>query len=77
MVVLAGNCRSMVTADCRMYGARMRELISWITCVDWKPGSMAGDGTLGKKSGFGTTNCCCTSPLKRCAASVLPSPKRS
>src|ERR1035437_4872302 len=51
MVVLAGNCRSTVTADCRMYGARSAALTSWITCVDWKPASVAGDGTLGKKSG--------------------------
>src|ERR1017187_10155826 len=44
----------MVTADCRMYGARRRELTSWITWVDWKPASVAGEGTLGKKSGLGT-----------------------
>src|SRR5674476_1076722 len=30
----------MVTADCRMYGARSAALISCVTCVDWKPGSM-------------------------------------
>src|ERR1019366_8674339 len=58
-------------------GARRRELTCWITWVDWKPASVAGDGTLGKKSGLGTTSCCCTSPLKRCAASVLARGKRS
>jgi hypothetical protein len=35
-----------------MYGARRRVLTSWITWVDWKPASVAGDGTLGKKSGL-------------------------
>ena len=32
---------------------------------------------IGKKSGLVTTYCCCTTPLKRFAASVLASAKRS
>ena len=39
-----------------MYGARIRELICWITCRAWKPCRVAGTGTSGKKSGSGTTS---------------------
>ena len=77
MVVFAGSWRSTVMADCIRYGARKVELICSMDCGAAATPIDRSDGTLGKKSGFAITYCCWFAPLKRVAANVLASAKRS